>query len=198
MIKPNLTHIETLTEFNKELRLRQDVAHNDTYTLNHDAIRKWGKGCEVMKEIGVCQGGTFSTMLMMRPKKLIGQDIAYRYYQPYEKLFKKYADENNVEFKYKEMDSHNKDTVDECDFLHIDSHHTPEHLIEELKIHAPHVRKFIQFHDTANYEGSKGLLEVIAHYITYIDQSWQIVEHNPNGVGYTVIQRIVRTPSHRE
>jgi hypothetical protein len=35
--------------------------------------------------------------------------------------------------------------------LHIDSLHTPAHSMKELKIYAPHVRKYLAFHNTISY-----------------------------------------------
>ena len=82
----------------------------------------------------------------------------------------------------------------DCDLLHIDSLHDPEHLMEELLLHGSTVKKYIVFHDTANFKNSAGLFKVIAEYITDVDQSWKIVDHYIHRVGYTVIQREERLP----
>ena len=62
--------------------------------------------------------------------------------------------------------------------------------MKELIIHAPKVKKYIVFHDTANYKNTSGLLVALARYITEIDQSWRIVDHYIHRVGYTVIERV--------
>jgi len=193
MIKPDMTHVNTLEEFYKEITTQQAGAHGEEYIQHHKALIKCIEdGCENIKELGVCQGGTLAAMLMQKPKKLIGIDIAERYFQPYKNLFDSYAKENNLDFKFIIGDSTDKNLVSECDLLHIDSLHKPEHLMKELTLHAPHVKKYIVFHDTANFGGSKGLLSAIAKYITEVEQEWQIVDHYIQRVGYTVIKRVKR------
>ena len=66
--------------------------------------------------------------------------------------------------------------------------------MEELLLHGSTVKKYIVFHDTANFKNSAGLFKVIAEYITDVDQSWKIVDHYIHRVGYTVIQREKRLP----
>ena len=92
------------------------------------------------------------------------------------------------------MSSLDTNSVYECDLLHIDSLHEPDHLMQELRLHAPTVSKYIVLHDTANFKTSAGLFKVIAKYITEVEQSWKIVDHYIHRVGYTVIQREERMP----
>ena len=66
--------------------------------------------------------------------------------------------------------------------------------MKELRLHAPTVSKNNAFHDTANFVNSAGLFNVIAEYITEVEQSWKIVDHFIHRVGYTVIQREERIP----
>ena len=193
MIKPDMTHVSTLEEFYNEITKQQAGAHGEEYIQHHKAlVRCIQDGCETIKELGVCQGGTLGAMLLQKPKKLTGLDITARYFQPYQDLFNSYARENKVDFNFIVADSTNKDFVSDCDLLHIDSLHKPEHLMKELILHAPRVKKYIVFHDTANFGGSRGLLGAIAKYITEVEQEWQIVDHYIQRVGYTVIKRVKR------
>lgn len=192
MIKPDMTHVKNLEEFYEEIKSQQAGAHGEEYIQHHKAIIKCAKECETIKEIGVCQGGTFAAMMLQHPKKLIGMDIMPKYFTPYQHLFDAYAEENNLDYEYIEGNSHDHRLIHKVDMLHIDSLHKPDHLLQELRIHARHVSKYIVFHDTANFKGSRGLLPVIAKYITEEDQTWTIVDHYIQRVGYTVIKKTQR------
>ena len=192
MIKPDMTHVKSLEEFYEEIKIQQAGAHGIEYIQHHKAIIKYAKECETIKEIGVCQGGTFAAMMLQHPKKLIGMDIMPKYFTPYQHLFDTYAQENNLDYEYIVGNSLNHMIIHKVDMLHIDSLHKPDHLLQELRIHARHVNKYIVFHDTANFKGSRGLLPVIAKYITEEDQTWTIVDHYIQRVGYTVIKKTQR------
>ena len=201
MIKPDVTdQVDNLKEVYDTLSQMQAAAHFAEYIEHHKALLKCANDpdVKVIKELGVCQGVTLAAMLMTNPEKITGIDIAPHYYEPYKKHFEDYATENNIDFEYITGSSHDPNLVSPCDLMHIDSLHNPNHLAKELKLHAPHVKKYIVFHDTANFKGSKGLLVAIAHYITFEDQSWRIIDHYPHRVGYTVIERVERLKSHSE
>lgn len=194
MIKPDISHVKDIHEFYSEIKKQQSGAHGIEYIAHHDALIKCAKESETIKEIGVCQGATLAGLMLTNPKKLTGIDIMPKYFNPYKQHFVNYAQQNNIDFSYDVIDSTNPSCVSEVDLLHIDSLHTPEHLMKELKLHAPHVKKYIVFHDTANFKNAKGLFQTIAHYITYIEQKWKVVDHFIHRVGYTVIKREERLP----
>ena len=194
MIKPDLKYCKDIHEFYSEICRLQAGAHSKEYLEHHKALTKCAseEGSDVVKEIGVCQGGTLAALLFTTPKKLIGIDVQPHVFTPYQKHFEKYAEENNIEFEYREQSSHDPKGVEPCDVLHIDSLHKAPHLAKELEMHAPHVRKYIVFHDTAEYKNTHGLFPVIAKYITQVEQKWQVVDHYIHRVGYTVIKRVDR------
>lgn len=196
MIKPNMTHVKNLAEFYDEIRDQQSTAHSKEYIEHHKALKKCcaDSDVKIVKELGVCQGGTLAAMMLEKPKVLHGYDIAAHYYSPYASLFETYAKQNNIDFSYNKMSSLDPRSAYDCDLLHIDSLHDPAHLMKELKLHGPTVSKYIVFHDTANFKNSSGLFKVIAKYITEVEQSWRIVDHYIHRVGYTVIQREERMP----
>lgn len=196
MIKPNMSYVNSLPEFYEEIKKLQTEAHTKEYIEHHNALKKCinDPDVKIVKELGVCQGGTLAAMLLEHPKVLRGYDIAKKYYKPYEHLFLDYAKKHKIDFSYQEISSLDQATAYDCDLLHIDSLHEPDHLMKELKLHAPTVSKYIVFHDTANFKTSAGLFSVIAKYITEVEQSWKIVDHYIHRVGYTVIQRERRLP----
>ena len=88
--------------------------------------------------------------------------------------------------------------IEETDFLFIDTWHVYDQLIEELRLHAPKVRKYIAFHDTQTYgtkgeirerTGSNGLLPAIIHYMIESGDQWKFKIHRTNNNGLTVIER---------
>jgi len=194
MIKPDITYCTSLEEFYKEIVRIQQETHGDYYTKHHDALTLLSQECETIKELGVCQGGTLAALMLSNPqKKITGIDYDPKYFMPYKRLFIDYAEKHSIDFDFIEGDSLDKKLASKVDLLHIDTLHTEKHLLQELKIHAPLVKKYIVFHDTCNAKGSTGLLLAIARYITEVDQSWQIIDHFIHNVGYTVIKRIDRS-----
>lgn len=194
MIKPDISHVKDIHEFYSEIKKQQSGTHGVEYIAHHNALIKYAQECETIKEIGVCQGATLAGLLLTNPKKLTGIDIEPKYFNPYKHHFENYAKLNNIDFSYDVIDSTTPASVSEVDLLHIDSWHVPEQLMKELKLHARHVKKYIVFHDTANFKNAKGLFETIAHYITYEEQKWKVVDHFIHRVGYTVIKREERLP----
>jgi len=89
--------------------------------------------------------------------------------------------------------------IEETDLLFIDTWHAYDQLIEELRLHAPKVKKYIAFHDTQTYgtksemfmnkSGSNGLLPAIIHYMIESGDQWKFKIHRTNNNGLTVIER---------
>ena len=191
MIKPDLSYTNSLEQFYQEIvRIQQDN-HGKEYTAHHSVLSKYAAECSSIKELGVCQGATLAGLLLCKPKTLIGIDIDDQYFTPYHSLFYKYASDNNINFKFIKGSSIDASMVTPVDLLHIDSYHVYDHLLKELIVHAPSVKKYIVFHDTRHTKSAPGLLKAIAHYITEIDQQWQIVDHYIFNAGYTVIKRVL-------
>ena len=89
--------------------------------------------------------------------------------------------------------------IEETDLLFIDTWHAYDQLIEELRLHAPKVKKYIAFHDTQTFGtksetfmgrgGSNGLLPAIIHYMIESGDQWKFKIHRTNNNGLTVIER---------
>jgi hypothetical protein len=169
--------------------------YGNTSNLAHqDSIVRCAMECDVIKEIGVCQGGSLSAMMLTDPKKLTAIDINPINFNPYKSVFQDYADRRGIDFTFMPVSSLDPSTVSPCEMLHIDSLHTPDHLWKELNLHAATVSKYIIMHDTCNFKTTSGLLPVIAKYITEVEQCWQIDEHYMHRVGHTVLKRVERIP----
>ena len=89
--------------------------------------------------------------------------------------------------------------IENTDLLFIDTWHAYDQLIEELRLHAPKVKKYIAFHDTQTFgtksetfmgkSGSNGLLPAIIHYMIESGDQWKFKIHRTNNNGLTVIER---------
>ena len=178
MITVDLTHIDNLPEFHKEIRRLHEEDNDEHYCLLHDVIVKLRGECDTYKELGTNQGGTASAAALAGYKCIF---IDYRFHQiqPYWHLFKPY----DVEFR--QVDSASGSAAEgEVDLLLIDSLHKAYHLKKELVVHKDAVKKYIAFHDTHAY---KSLLPVIDWFCK--EYSWEITEHHDKGAGYTLIRR---------
>lgn len=190
MIKPDLSYTTSLEQFYNEIVRLQQASHGQEYTAHHRALKQCVAECKTIKELGVCQGATLAGLLLSKPRKLTGIDIDDRYFNPYKHLFVEYAQANSVDFEFIKGSSIDPSLVTSVDLLHIDSYHIYDHLLKELITHAPSVNKYIVFHDTRHAKAAPGLLKAIAHYITEVEQTWQIVDHYILNAGYTVIKRV--------
>lgn len=85
-------------------------------------------------------------------------------------------------------------TIEETDFLFVDSLHVYEQVQTELKLHADKARKYIGFHDTTSYEvngefGGKGIWPAIQEFMD-THPEWQLLERRTNNNGLTVLKRV--------
>src|SRR3990167_1932916 len=71
------------------------------------------------------------------------------------------------------------------DLLFIDTIHSYEQLIQELKLHSPHTTKYIIMHDTNFPEMQKAINEFLTN-----NNDWKVKEVLTNMTGLTVLQRV--------
>ena len=188
MITSKVDHCKTLEEFYKSIRDQQEAAHGHDYCYQHDVIVKYMKKCESYKELGTHQGATAAAVCLTNPKSVELVDITMVRFNESRPLFEHYCKENNIQLTVKEMDSTDKRSVSPCDLLLIDSLHYPQHLAKELDLHAPYVNKYMVFHDT--YKPDDRLYKYLLQFTSGISR-WQIIEHNTNNVGYTVLGKMI-------
>ena len=193
MINSELGHVTSVQEFNPEIRRQQEEAHGENYCAIHDAIRKYAKkaDCKNYMEIGVHQGGTASVALLSAFDRVQLVDIDLSRYNKFLRpLAEKHVEENNIELVTIQGDGRKLESLGYSDMLVIDSYHHPHHMIEELKLHGPTVRKYIIAHDTAiiNGKADNSLYRCLKN---WGDQNgWVLIENCTDNVGYTVIGRL--------
>jgi hypothetical protein len=94
----------------------------------------------------------------------------------------------------KNMRSTDVTEIEETDVLFIDSTHTKERLLAELKTFTPYVRRWVVMHDTYLHaergeDGREGLIEAIREFILGVPD-WFVAEHTTEQFGLTVIGRL--------
>lgn len=175
-----------------EVRLQHCRIHNKHEEIRDQILVEYAKGCKVVKELGVWQGGTFGMFLTLDGvEEIVGVDISFnKYNNCIKKFVDEYAEQNNKTVTLLETSSISIESVSECDFMHIDSLHHPDHLHKELMLHANSVSKRIAFHDV-NQNGRQ-LYKVIENFITNVQpMKWFVVKDYALGkCGCTVIERI--------
>jgi len=188
MINADMTGVETIEEFQKEIRRQQEEAHGEDYCQIHDAIMKYMKDCESYMELGVHVGGTAAAALVMKPVvvRLIDIDLS-RYNRFLKPIAEKYCKEHGIFLYPKQVDSTSLGSAAETDMLVIDSYHHPRHMAKELSVHGPMVKKYILAHDTTIINGRKD----DSLYRCLVDwgksNGFEEIERGTTNVGYTVI-----------
>jgi cephalosporin hydroxylase len=84
--------------------------------------------------------------------------------------------------------------IAETDLMLVDSLHIYEQVTEELRLHAPKVRKYIVFHDTTTFAdngefGGKGIWPAVQEFIDSHPE-WQMIERKTNNNGLTVLKKV--------
>ena len=184
MIRLKKTDFRVLQEFYDSIRWCHENAHGKDYTAQHDVIKLKASECQTYRELGIMQGATAAAAALAGYEKLHLIDVSIQPFEPYISLFDsikpKVTIEERSSIRYKPNE------LEKVDFLLIDSLHIPGHLKQELKIHAPRVKKYILFHDTFS---KTSLHKEVLFYIKTKPQ-WELVEYYEKNVGYTLIKRI--------
>lgn len=158
-------------------------------------LRGYAEGCKHITEMGV--RGVVSTwaFLAANPDTLIGIDIEDC---PIEEIAEAAA-EANINFQFiKDSTVREGFTINETDFLFIDTWHVYPQLKKELAMHAGKVKKYIGFHDTYTYgfinEGSfysqpVGLRPAIIEFLE-AHPEWTMANSYNHNNGVTILKRI--------
>lgn len=146
------------------------------------------KTCKHVTEFGV-RWGTSSTAWLNNDVVLRAYDI--KAFPEAVTLFDK-AKQLGKDAELIIADTGSLEYIEDTDLLFIDSLHTAEHILKELKM-AKHVRKYIIFHDTVTFgdvgeDGSPGVMHAVQAFLqNYPD--WVILENRTNCNGIIVLTR---------
>jgi hypothetical protein len=180
-----------LFEFYKELKAQQTKAHGEDYCSHHGAIIYFSYKlcCDSYRELGTHQGASAAAACLyaetLHRVELI--DISFDIFRPYQPLFEEYCKHKKISLILNETSSLDPNTAKtSVDLLFIDSKHEPNHLRQELNLHANSVSKCIIFHDTT---AKPKLFNEIQNFLKKNSNEWELAEHFTQNVGYTVIIR---------
>jgi len=182
MIKGDFTHVKDLKQFYTEIRDLQETTHGDGYTAMHDEIISKAVECETYRELGTMQGATAACAAISGYKKLQLVDIDFGQFRPYKHLFEGY----DVEMYEIDSKDPKLTTIGEVDLMVIDSYHKAYHTWEELKVHAPYVKKYILFHDT--FKPTDSVQQAVNQFVMQ-NANWHIEKYDQRNVGYTCLKR---------
>ena len=190
MINAKLDHVKTLPEFYTEIRKQHEEAHGSEYCWQHDAMKDCMSVCKSYRELGTHQGASAAMACLTNPKTVELVDINFEKWRPFEHLFRDYCKENEIKFKVKEVSSTDPATASPVDCLLIDSNHQPAHLIQELRLHGPVVKKYIILHDTSRLFGKPDdrLWQGAKAWINEGISPWRVKFRETANVGYTVLE----------
>jgi len=173
--------------------------------MHLDYLKGLAQSVEDVVELGVNRGAS-SAALAYCKGKLISYDIDFTKYA--RKL--KRCLGRKWEMRERNTLHVRPDEAPPCDLLFMDSLHTYEQLVGELKIFAPQARKYIVFHDTITFatDGANGetgnptpqksriLFDPKTHGIRLaIDEfmianpEWKLVRHAPYGHGLLTLEK---------
>ena len=184
MITVNLTHIKTLKDFYSEIRSAHKKAHGDLYVAHHDKMMELATECTSYRELGVNQGATAAAVVLAGIRDIHLIDINMSKFEPYKHLFESHVDTFNV---VAESSIKNNPLNDRpVDMLLIDSLHNASHVKDELRVHAPSVKKYILFHDTNSINAIR---KVVDNFVKDNPQ-WKLIEHFSQNVGYSLIGKV--------
>lgn len=157
-----------------------------------DVLYRYASGCKHVVEFGVNDGTSTAAFLAARPERLDSYDIVR--FAEIDRLERLAASEG-VKFEFHKQSTLETILHDGCDFLFVDDLHTAEHVRQELRRHADHVRKYMFFHDTAlcdrkSEDGTRpGIWAAIAEFLREHDE-WRVVYTTENLNGLTGLMRV--------
>lgn len=167
-------------------------------------LKKYSEYCDHVTEMGVRTVVSTFSLILGNPSRMISIDIRHPCdFNSCDRLnsVKQYAQQNNINYDF--LLGNTLDlTIEKTDLLFIDTLHTYDQLISELKLHSDNVNKFIILHDTTTYSftdeklhgyipsktNKQGLWSAVEDFLLFSDK-WNIKEKFVNNNGLTILER---------
>lgn len=195
------------TQFESEIEkryLEQCIISSDI-NEHLPILKEYAEKCAHITEFGVRYGASTYAFLSGKPKKMISYDIQHNsFISEIVTLTRK----ENLNFFFEKCDVLEIE-IEETDLLFIDTYHTYNQLINELKLHGDKVRKYIILHDTFTYGltdeepyahsshiiqsipiEKTGLKHAITEFINS-NNNWVIDREYLNNNGLTILKNII-------
>lgn len=197
-----LSHCKTLEEFHNTLYKAQEKNEGKGYCNHHHTMEEYLKDCNSYREFGVLQGATVAKAGLCNVNYIQAVDINLSRFKQYAKLF----EQENIKLELHESSTvphlveykgiHYSMTEDVAnlkpvDFMMIDDIHEYNHVLEELKLHAHSVRKYIMLHDTYMLEKKiNDSLHQAALKFCEESGEWKVEKYSQVSVGHTLLKRV--------
>jgi hypothetical protein len=169
-----------------------------------ETLYNLGKECSHITEMGVRWVSSTWPLVYSNPKKIISYDIVTN---PNIIEVINLCNEYSVDYSFQEKDVLQLE-IEPTELLFIDTLHTYNQLINELKIHSNKVSKYIVLHDTEffgrvdesvyehasnlikeNPTTKQGLMTAVEDFLsTELGQSWEIFKIYKNNNGLTILK----------
>jgi len=178
----------------------QKCNHPSDINEHLPTLKKYAEECEHITEMGVRWVVSTFAFMMGNPKTLISYDYDDT---PNIGVVYELSEMAGINFRFEKADTRNL-TIEETDFLFIDTLHHYDQLKIELELHGNKARKYIGFHDTtafefdgeiytndpnaANREEGKGLWKAIEEFLES-NPHWELHERFTNNNGLTILKR---------
>ncbi len=148
-----------------------------------DTYRRLAQQVDTVTEFGVYTGLSTCAWLAGQPQRLRSYDITDQYLTVLPEL-EHAARVQGTDFRFAIGNSLEID-IEPVDLLFIDTVHKRDHARAEIERHHQQVKKYMVFHDTADWPGV--FQAVIGFVMEHRD--WHIVEHCQRRSGLTVLER---------
>jgi hypothetical protein len=190
-----------------KIKEKYDYEHRNISDINEHipTLYEYGLKCKHITEMGVRWVSSTWAFLYSNPNKFISYDIVkHENINEVISLSKEY----NINYTFIEDDVLSIN-IEQTDLLFIDTLHTYNQLLYELKLHSTNVNKYIIVHDTVSYgqideqlyghaspivknmENNKtGLINAINDFLLLdIGKSWKVSKIFENNNGLTILER---------
>lgn len=154
-------------------------------------LKEYASKSKRVIEFGVRTGVSTAALLDGNPEQLISYDLNE---SSQARMMAAQANREKKDFQFFIGNSLYIEP-EECDLLFIDTVHTGEHCLKELRRHGPKVKKWIILHDTEIFgnkgeDGSDGGLMFAIRTFLATYPEWSTVKHFRNNHGLTVLSRV--------
>ncbi len=171
-----------------------------------NTLYEYASKCNHITEMGVRWVSSTWGLLYSKPEKMISYDIVTN---PNINEVINLSEECGINYSFVESDVLSIN-IEPTELLFIDTLHTYNQLILELKQHSSNVSKYIILHDTETFgfndeviynhasnivksvnNNKQGLMNAVTDFLeTELGKSWEILHHFKNNNGLTILKRI--------
>ena len=158
-------------------------------------MNRYAASCSHITEMGVRDIVSTWSWLEAKPTKLVCYDVALPPQDRFNQVVE-YTKQYNIDFVFHQADVLSVE-IEPTELLFIDTVHTHEQLISELRLHSGKVSKYIVLHDTEGFgevgidqygKETLGLRYAVQEFLAE-NPNWAIELEHKNCFGLTILKR---------